>query len=62
MDVLIDVLRDFGFPVAVCAVLFVFVAKQNETHRTEVNELRIAIDSMRLVLQQFLDRLGDRDA
>lgn len=58
MDSVMSIIRDFGFPVAVCCVSFWYINKITTEHKQEVNSLTDAINEMRLVFQQLIDKLG----
>lgn len=58
MDSVMVIIREFGFPVAVCCVSFWYINKITTEHKKEVDSLTDAINQMRLVFQQFLDKLG----
>ena len=58
MDSVMDIIRDFGFPVAVCCVSFWYINKITSEHKIEVDALTAAINEMRVVFQEFLDKFG----
>ncbi len=58
MDTVFSIIRDFGFPVAVCCVSFWYINKITTEHKKEVDALTVAINDMRVVFQQFLDKFG----
>lgn len=70
MEQIIEVLSNFGFPVACCGVLmwYIFhIQKQHNaelkeimnTHKEETNKLTESINSNTLVLTKILERLGE---
>lgn len=58
MDSVMSIIRDFGFPVAVCCVSFCYINKITTEHKKEVYSLTGAINEMRIVFQELLDKLG----
>lgn len=70
MEELINVLSNFGFPIACCGILmwYIFhIQKQHsdelksimDTHKEETNKLTESINSNTLVLTKILERLGE---
>lgn len=57
MDSVMSIIRDFGFPVAVCCVSFWYINKITTEHKKEVDALTSAINELRVLFQQFLDKL-----
>lgn len=58
MDSVMGIIRDFGFPVAVCCVTFWYINKITTDHKKEVDALSSAFHEMRVALLEFLDKLG----
>lgn len=58
MDSVMGIIRDFGFPVAVCCVSFWYINKITTEHKKEVDALTVVINEMRIAFQEFLDKLG----
>ena len=58
MDSVMSIIRDFGFPVAVCCVSFWYINKISTDHKKEVDALTAAINEMRVVFQELLDKFG----
>ena len=59
MDVVIQVLKDFGFPVACVIALFYLLQREQENHKTETASLTAAITELRVVLTKILTKIGD---
>ena len=58
MDAFLQVLKDFGFPVACVVALFWHLQKEQEAHKAETSALTAALNELRVVLGQILTRLG----
>lgn len=69
MEMLVNILSNFGFPVAVCAAMFFYIyktqeqhrediAKINEQHREESEKMQEAINNNTIALTKLVDRLG----
>lgn len=69
MEQLINILSNFGFPVAVCAALFFYIyhtnresrseiSKLNELHREETSKLKDAINENTLAITKLIERIG----
>lgn len=59
MDVFVQILKDFGFPVACVVALFWQLQKEREDHKAETSALTGAISELRVVLAKILTRLGE---
>ena len=69
MDALMNILSNFGFPVAVCAAMFFYIyhttkenreeiAKLNELHREETSKLKDAINENTIAITRLIERIG----
>ena len=61
MEVLLEVLKDFGFPVACVAALFWQLSKEQQDHKQETQALTQAVNDLRVVLAKLCTRLGVGD-
>lgn len=59
MDVVLQVLKDFGFPVACVVALFYLLQREQENHKSETASLTAAITELRVVLAKILTKIGD---
>lgn len=59
MDVVLQVLKDFGFPVACVIALFYLLQREQENHKSETASLTAAITELRVVLAKILTKIGD---
>lgn len=46
-----------GFPIVACIVLAVILYKQNEIHKTEMNEVKEAINNNTIALTKLADKI-----
>lgn len=53
----INLISSVGFPILAYLQLFKFVQSQDENHKSEVDELRTAIENNTLVLTKVLERM-----
>lgn len=61
MDVLqsvITVVKDLGFPIAVCIAMFWLNNKQGEQHKEEMNKVTEALQNNTLALIELKEKLG----
>lgn len=53
MDAFVEILKDFGFPIAVCAILFWYVYHTNESNNEKIASLQQSIDENTATLTAF---------
>lgn len=58
VDVFVDLLKNFGFPVACVAALFIALQRERDDHKAETAALTNAISELRVVLGKILTKLG----
>lgn len=57
-----QVISNFGFPIAVCGVLFYYIYKLQYAHNEEITALREAIENNTLALTKLeLELKGNKD-
>ena len=61
METFIQILKDFGFPVACVVALFWLLQKEQENHKQETANLTGAITELRVVLAKILAKIGGDD-
>lgn len=61
VQTLINLISSVGFPILAYLQLFKFVQSQDENNKSEVDELRTAIENNTLVLTKVLERLEVTD-
>lgn len=59
MENIVELLSQFGFPVAMCLLLFWYVTRKDEQHKEEMDKMSEAINNNTLVMQKLIDKLGD---
>lgn len=60
MDILqtvINLIKDLGFPIAVCIVMFWMNNKQAEQHKEEMTKITDALNNNTLALTELRDKL-----
>lgn len=61
-NAIISLIGTLGFPIVMCGALFWYMIKQNDQHSTESNEMREAINELKIAIVELTDRLrGDGD-
>lgn len=53
----INLIKDLGFPIAVCIAMFWMNNKQTEQHREEMTKITEALNNNTLALTELRDRL-----
>lgn len=61
METFVQILKDFGFPVACVMALFLLLQKEQENHKQETASLTSAITELRVVLAKILVKIGGDD-
>lgn len=56
MDI-VEVISNVGFPIACVIALAYYVREINNQHKTEVDDLRTAIENNTLVITKLIDKL-----
>lgn len=59
-NMVMNLISTLGFPIIACGALFWYTVKQTETHKAEIDNLTIAVNNNTLVMQKFLDKMGDK--
>lgn len=54
---IVEVISNVGFPIACVIALAYYVREINTQHKTEVDNLRTAIENNTLVITKLIDRL-----
>lgn len=55
-NVIVQTISSVGFPIVMCIMLYNQMLKSEETHKTEIEELRKAIENNTLALQNLTNR------
>lgn len=52
------IISTVGFPIAMCLLLFWYMAKQNDEHKEESDKLKESIDGLTLVITKLYEKLN----
>lgn len=55
-NVVVQTISSVGFPIVMCIMLYNQMLKSEETHKSEIEELRKAIENNTLALQNLTNR------
>ena len=58
MDEIIKVISSVGFPIAMALLLFWYMTRQDENHKTETASLRDAINKLEVAITALISKLG----
>lgn len=53
LNMVIEIIKGVGFPIAMCIALFYYMVKQNDKHETETQELRNTVQANTQVLTEL---------
>lgn len=59
-DVIVQVISTVGFPIAMCVIMFWFLNKEQENHKTEMLELKDVIARNNEVLASLKQLIEDK--
>ena len=57
INVIVDIVKNVGFPIAICGVLFWYIYHITENHKLESEKFTEAINNNTLVIQKLVDKL-----
>lgn len=57
IEIIVEMVKDVGFPIAICGVLFWYVYHLTENHKLESEKFTEAINNNTLVIQKLVDKL-----
>lgn len=60
VDVIIQAISTVGFPIACCCLMFWFLNKEQDTHKTEMNELKDVIAKNNEILASLKQLIQDK--
>ena len=58
MDNIVNIISSVGFPIAMALLLFWYMTKQDENHKTETASLREAINKLEVAITALISKLG----
>ncbi len=59
MENIMSIISSVGFPIAMCLILFWYMQKESENHKTETNSLKEAINKLELAITTLINKLGE---
>lgn len=60
LQTVINLIKDLGFPIAVCIAMFWLNNKQVEQHKEEMSKVTDALNNNTLALTELRDRLNNK--
>lgn len=57
IDAIVSIIKELGFPIAVCVAMFYYWNKERESHKEELKQVTEALNNNTLVLQSIRDRI-----
>ena len=60
MDNIVNVISSVGFPIAMCLLLFWYMQKESENHKSETNSLKEAINELRIAITTLVNKLDEK--
>jgi hypothetical protein len=60
LQTVINLIKDLGFPIAVCIAMFWLNNKQVEQHKEEMSKVTDALNNNTLALTELRDRLDNK--
>lgn len=58
LDLISNVIGNFGFPIGMCIALFWKMDKQDKEHKEEMQKITDALNNNTIVLQKLTDKIG----
>lgn len=59
MQDITTIVSTVGFPIAMCILLFWYMQKESENHKTETNSLKDAINELRIAITTLVNKLDE---
>lgn len=53
LNVIVEIIGSFGFPIVMCLILFYYMEKENEKHDKEVHDLTETINNNTKILTEL---------
>lgn len=57
IDVVLDIIKSVGFPIAVCIYMIYVNKQQQDHHANESKEMTTAINELKIVIQKLVDKI-----
>lgn len=61
MDDIVSIISSVGFPIAMCLILFWYMQKESENHKTETNSLKDAITELKVAITALINRIDKEE-
>lgn len=59
MENIVSIISSVGFPIAMCLILFWYMQKESENHKTETNSLKEAIQELKLAITTLINKMEE---
>ena len=57
MDI-VTLIKDVGFPIGMCIILFIYIEQESKNHKEEVKGLQDVLTELRISIVQLTDKIG----
>ena len=57
MDI-VTMIKDVGFPIGMCIILFIYIEQESKNHKEEVKGLQDVLTELRISIVQLTDKIG----
>ena len=59
MDNIVNIISSVGFPIAMALLLFWYLQKESENHKSETNSLKDAITKLEIAITTLVNKIGE---
>ena len=60
MENVVSIISSVGFPIAMCLIIFWYMQKESENHKTETNSLKDAITELKVAITTLISKMEDK--
>ena len=60
MENVVSIISSVGFPIAMCLIIFWYMQKESENHKTETNSLKDAITELKVAITTLINKMEDK--
>ena len=60
MENITSIISSVGFPIAMCLLLFWYMEKESENHKTETQSLKDAINKLELAITTLVNKISEK--
>ena len=57
MDI-VTLIKDVGFPIGMCIILFIYIEQESKNHKEEVKGLQDILTELRISIVKLTDKIG----